>query len=316
MHRAATLTSTSRGLAALQHGLITSAQMRALGYSRDAIAGLVDRGALARTGTGLLRVVGTDGPGGPGSVQALTAVVLLSRTPIAVSHGSAARLWGFGELGEGWCDLTVEPGRHLRRHVDATYHLRALPPGSVAERSGLPVTDPVRTLADLALQRWDRALLTRFVDHLLKVRHVGVRDLLLGAERLGVHAGRAAVALLLAGHLEGARLDDTQAAIDREGWVRRIAAAAGLPPLVPQHGVDLGDRMVWIDLAFPSSMVAIEFDSWQWHAGRTRFDADRRRWDDLAAAGWRVVVLTSAMSEAEVVRRIARAVAASLQPTG
>ena len=53
---------------------------------------------------------------------------------------------------------------------------------------------------------------------------------------------------------------------------RRIAAllvGAGLPEPVRQHRVRLGNRTIRIDLCYPEQQVAIEFDGWEFHSGRT-----------------------------------------------
>ncbi|MDQ4119241.1 MAG: DUF559 domain-containing protein [Actinomycetota bacterium] len=47
-----------------------------------------------------------------------------------------------------------------------------------------------------------------------------------------------------------------------------------------------------IDVAFPAARVAIEIDSWAWHTDPERFQADRRKGNDLVAAGWTVLRFT------------------------
>lgn len=308
MHRSARLGPELLAVASGQHGVLSSRSLNQLGVSGKGIAGLVERGALERVGRGVLRLSGSE----PTFEQSLAIAVLTVGPPVAISHRSAARLWGFDELGYSGIDLTMPHSRRSRARFDATIYHSRVEAGDITARDALPVTTPMRTLADLVLEPSHTALLKRFVDYLLRTRHVTVRDLLLGVERLGsdpAHPGYAAVRRLLDLHLEGARLEGASPGSGGEAWVRRVAAAAGLPPLVAQHGVELGGRHIWIDLAIPNLQIAVEFDGYWIHAGRANFDSDRRRWDDLSAAGWRVVVITSAMSEAEVVERISRAVA-------
>lgn len=46
-----------------------------------------------------------------------------------------------------------------------------------------------------------------------------------------------------------------------------------------------------IDIALPGQMVAIEYDSWYWHADRA--DEDAARDEELLAAGWKVLHVKS-----------------------
>lgn len=71
-------------------------------------------------------------------------------------------------------------------------------------------------------------------------------------------------------------------------------------------------RSYVLDLADPDRRVAIEFDSVEFHSDRRAFEADRRKHNDLEAAGWRVLHVTWRMlveEPAEVLRRIRQLVA-------
>lgn len=56
-----------------------------------------------------------------------------------------------------------------------------------------------------------------------------------------------------------------------------------------RHGV-----VARVDLAIPTLRVAVEYDG-AWHALREQLEADRRRLNALAEAGWQVVHVTAAM---------------------
>ena len=86
--------------------------------------------------------------------------------------------------------------------------------------------------------------------------------------------------------------------------------------MVPQHVVRVGGRAVArVDLALPELKIAIEYDG-RWHRDVMQFEADRRRLNELTAAGWTVVFVTAellaqperlvATVRAEIVRRTAR----------
>jgi very-short-patch-repair endonuclease len=67
-------------------------------------------------------------------------------------------------------------------------------------------------------------------------------------------------------------------------------------------------------MAYPNLMIAIEFDGYEHHGSRYRFDADRDRYTELSLAGWLVVHVTSKTGRAQVLDQVARALAA--RPAG
>lgn len=69
-----------------------------------------------------------------------------------------------------------------------------------------------------------------------------------------------------------------------------------------------------IDLAFPAHRIAIEVDGWAWHSDVSRFRADRRKGNDLVAAGWTVLRFTwhDLQTPTEVVDRVRGATESSL----
>lgn len=71
----------------------------------------------------------------------------------------------------------------------------------------------------------------------------------------------------------------------------RALLAAGLPPPVPQYWISAAHARV--DLAYPPARIAIELDSFRWHAGRRPFDADRARGNRIVAA-WQLLRATPA----------------------
>ena len=66
----------------------------------------------------------------------------------------------------------------------------------------------------------------------------------------------------------------------------------------------LAGRKVRIDLAYPDQRIAIELDGWDAHRGRSSFDADRARSDDLIVAEWSPVTFTSSMTDEYLVSTV------------
>ncbi len=66
---------------------------------------------------------------------------------------------------------------------------------------------------------------------------------------------------------------------------------ATVPLVVVRDG---SDRFVArVDLALPELRLAIEYDG-AWHGDTRQFARDRRRLNELTAAGWRVLFVTAA----------------------
>jgi very-short-patch-repair endonuclease len=77
---------------------------------------------------------------------------------------------------------------------------------------------------------------------------------------------------------------------------------------VQQRRVRVGPRTYKPDLAYPDLKIAIEYDGWDSHRGRTSFDDDRERDMDLEDDDWRVLHFTSKSSRRSVVARVRTAI--------
>ena len=69
----------------------------------------------------------------------------------------------------------------------------------------------------------------------------------------------------------------------------------GLPEPIVNHRVRIGGKVRYLDLAWPESKVAVEFDGFVPHSTRRVFDDDRARQNDLVADGWTVFRVTAVM---------------------
>jgi very-short-patch-repair endonuclease len=79
-----------------------------------------------------------------------------------------------------------------------------------------------------------------------------------------------------------------------ETRTRLALLRAGLPSPVVNHKVRTAGRTFYLDLAYVSERVAVEYDGADHVADRTQMDGDRRRRRLLEDAGWRVITITSA----------------------
>jgi hypothetical protein len=237
----------------------------------------------------------------------VTGARLLVPPSAAFSGRTAAFLHGATELVPPGAPVEVSVPCGVRFGPVAGLRIRQvpLPDDDLTEVRGRRCTTPVRTAVDIARAE---PLLESVpaLDVLLARAIVGRGELDETALGLGATRGgrRAAKAAELASPL---------AESQPESRLRVLLALAG-HAAVPQHVVrDRDGRFVArVDLAFPEHRIAVEYDG-AWHGAPGQFARDRRRLNDLVAAGWTVIHVTAAdMHDPEqVVRRIRVALAAS-----
>jgi very-short-patch-repair endonuclease len=248
MGRNAPLDRAIVALAVRQHGVVTTAQLLDAGVGRRAIARRVARGWLIPRFRGVYQV-------GPVPAQHADemAAVLVCGEGAALSHQSAAAIWGFARR-----DRVV--------HVTVTRDVRSRPGVRVhrslsldaAVQDGLPLTRPARTLNDL------RRTLPN--DEVERARE------------------RAAMLGLVVP-------DDAPDGFTRSEAERRLTQlckAAGLPP--PRTNARVAGYEV--DAYWPAERLIVEVDGWAYHRTREAFERDRRKDAALQAAGYRVIRIT------------------------
>jgi hypothetical protein len=270
--------------AARQHGVISRSQLLAAGVGDDAIWRRVSSGLWTQLFPGVYAV-----PGAPASwKQDLMAACLWAGDGAAASHRAAAALLGLEGFPEGpleisGCRKTRRPRRKLLLHyVD-------LPSGHRTRKFGIPITTPARTLVDLAAvaaNRVERALDDALRKGLTSLPQLHRTFLLMeGRGRKGVGVVRTLLAQRNPGTLPSAS--------DFQARVRKLFAAAGLPPMVEEHEVWDGARFIArVDFAYPELLLAIEADGYASHSGRLDWQHDRARRNALTSRGWRVLHVT------------------------
>ncbi len=204
-----------------------------------------------------------------------------------VSHRSAAVVWGVSGFRPGPLEITVPAGRSGRNSLARVHRSDRLPARDSTTRQRIPVTRPARTIVDLA-GRVGPELLEEAVDDVLCRRLVPLDKLRRRADELGRRRGSRALRTVLEAWTPGA----LPAGVAEMRIVRRLLAA-GLPEPERQHEIRQdGELVARVDLAYPAERVAIELDSFRWHAGRGPFRSDRVRGNRIEAAGWRVLRAT------------------------
>jgi very-short-patch-repair endonuclease len=283
-------------IAGRQRGRIARRQLLAAGVTSGAIRWLETRGHLFR----VLRCVFAVGHTAPIPLGAETAALLAVGDDAALSHLSAASLWGLNAP-----DATIHVVVADRRGPalpGILVHRSSRLAGDQRIRYGLPVTSPARALLDIAPLVTDRELELAF-DRGVVDRIIRTADIAAVLSRAGGHPGRARLRSLLQ--------DDGPATMTRSEAEERMLAllrAADLP--LPEvnaraHGYEID--FLWREAGF-----AVEVDGFRFHSPRTAFERDRRKDIDLRRAGIDVMRVTWRQLEAEpyaVVARIAEALA-------
>src|SRR4051812_23122868 len=135
--------STAWALAARQHGVITRAQLLALGFTPAAIRHRLAKGRLHPIYPGVYAV------GRPelSELGSFMAAVLSAGEGAALSHVSAAVLWRIVKRGDR-SPIHVSTPRSRRGHQGIVIHRRT--DLKTTRRHDIPVTTPAETLIDLA----------------------------------------------------------------------------------------------------------------------------------------------------------------------
>jgi hypothetical protein len=257
-------------LAKEQHGIVARRDLLALGFSKDAIDHRIVTGRLHPVHRGIYAV------GFPVTTREghWMAAVLACGEGAALSHRSAAALWGFGRERSGWIDVSVRRQcRHRRGGIRARSR-PTLPSAHVGIQAGIPLTQPVRTLVDLATELDTRSL-ERVVNEADKRDFIDPDALRESLAEFTGEPGVCRLRTLLDRHTF--RLSDS----DLELLFHPIAASAGLPPAMTKAMVNGYE----VDFFWPALGLVVETDGRRYHRTPAAQARDRLRDQTHTAAG-------------------------------
>ena len=274
-------------VAEMQRGRVSRRQLAAVGIAQSTITRLAGSGRLRREHSGVFAV----GPDLDVPLADETAALLAVRVGAALSHHTAAILWGLRQPGsdDGLIHVTV-PGASVEDPDGVRVHRSTvLRPPDISLRECLPVTSAPRVLLDLVSVIGARET-ERALDRML-IQRVGtlgrVRELL---SRAGRHAGRTPLQEII-----NAYTTSTFTRSEAEERFLALIRRSGLPqPLV--NAKRLGYE---IDFLWPEQAVAVEVDGFAFHRTRDRFEADRGRDAVLRKAGFTVIRISWRQLERE-----------------
>ena len=292
-----------------QHGLITRAQARQLGFTVRQIEDRIERGQWLALRPGVYAVAGMP----PTRDQALLAVALAVQGSVAISHRSAAGLWTMtGMEKPDSIEVVTDVSRWARLEGVVGHRSRALFHEDLVDLRGIPVTSRARTLVDLSGAVSIGQLRRALEDSL---RHgLSLAALRRCAGRLPSGPGRrmTLVHTLLAERLPGYDPGDS----DLETRALRVLVGGGLPIPRQQVPVKVGGRRFKLDLAYPDLRVGIELDGWDTHHTLTAFHGDRERDALLASAGWVVAHFSARTADTQMVAAVGALLDRCARPTG
>jgi hypothetical protein len=179
-----------------------------------------------------------------------------------------------------------------------------LPASDITNRFEIPVTTIARTLLDLS-GVLDPATLGKVVDDALRRRYLTIKDL---ANRLAAcnRGGRRRL-LALKAIIETRGIEYVPGDTAWEDRVFNWIVESGLPIPDRQVWVTVNGKSYRVDMGYVDHKIAIEFDGYEWHHLRSKFDSDRERITDLQLAGWLVLSFTSKSSKEHIIESIKHA---------
>jgi len=272
--------ATVTAIAGEQWAVITWRQLRDAGLAKSTIGRRVRRRRLHRVHVGVYALVPPEALAPEGR---WLAAVLACGTEAALSHRSAAVLWGLLDDDGEAPDVTA-PVNGPRDVKGVVLHRSRNLAGNVTRRRGIPVTTLERTLADLA------DVVARPVLHRAAQQAEFHRRTIGPAGDPWRHAnGRRGAPNLRSLPLLRARVGMTWSELEHR--MLRLCRQAGLPE--PESNQQVAGKRV--DFVWRRQRLVVETDGGQAHLTAAAFEEDRRRDVELLIAGWRVARFTWAM---------------------
>ena len=263
-------------MAARQHGVVTRAQLLAAGLMPDAVDHRLSVGRLRPLHQGVYLLGPILAP------LAREMAALLACGPGAVlSHRTAAALWELLPRDASIVEVSIPQNRRTTRPSVRAHAVQMLPADEVTRRHGLPVTAAGRTVLDLAGAAGSREL-ERALAHALRSGLTNSAELRALIARYRRRRGNGRLLRALGGAdpaFTRSRAEDLFLALIRKA---RLAA--------PETNVQVAGHEV--DFFWPAERFVVEIDGFAFHSSSEKFETDRSRDAELAAAGIRVIRVT------------------------
>ncbi|HEX3539485.1 MAG TPA: hypothetical protein VHT75_03490, partial [Acidimicrobiales bacterium] len=282
-------------LASRQFSVFATTQAYELGVSNSMLDRAVARGWIRSERLGVWVVTGA----APSPWRATYAAALAAGPHAAIAHASAGKIHGLYGIVAERPELTV-PWNVVRKLEGVTTHRsRTLEVDDLQTHHGVKVTNPVRTIIDLA-GCIREPLLGKMLDEAARARLATPEQILARLESLrrGVR-GRAELARAL-----GLRVGEGHPDSALEQRVIRLVKRF-YPGYVLHHQVTVEGRVFVLDIAWPDRKIDGEVDGRLVHTSRSRFEQSSLRNNVLARNGWRIVHFTYGMDDRTILAQLA-----------
>ena len=288
MTAAHTLDVEIAALAARQHGVVSRAQLLAIGMGRGAIHHRVTASLMHPVHRGVFAI----GHTALAKEGLWLAAVLAGGDGARLGRRSAAALYGMRPASPARVEVIVPRRRRKRtgiRFLEAT-----LQPDEVTVLRGIPVTDPARTLLDLAA-----VLRPHQLEH--AINETEHRRLVseLSLEALLARYPRRKGTVALRAILERRAIGRTRTRNDLEAALIAVVDEHGLPRPATNQMIELPTGWAEGDAVWFDQRLVVELDGYETHGTRHAFEDDRARDRELQAQGWRTARITSRQLETD-----------------
>jgi very-short-patch-repair endonuclease len=244
-------------IAARQHGVVSGGQLQSARLGRQAIYRRLQAGRLHRLHRGVYAVGHTN----LSFEGRCLAAALAVGGEAAVSHRSAAVVWGILRAHDGRIDVTVPGnGGRRKRHGITVHRSHSLIAAVTTRRNGIAVTKPARTLRDLH-RTSPQPVFQAAVRRALDLRLISNDELRADAD------------------------------LTRSELERRFLSLCSRHRLSPPE-VNARVDQYEVDFLWREQKVIVEADSWRHHGHRAAFESDRGRDARLQSLGFRVLRFT------------------------
>ena len=286
-----------RGVAELadrQWGVLSLAQLRALGLGARAVQRRAAAGRLHRVHRGVYavghRVLRVEGR--------RLAAVLACGPGAVLSHRTAAAHWGLLVTHQVGIDVTGPRSRQGASGI-RLHSFRSLDAQDTTWHEGIPITTVHRTLLDLAATarpaELERALAQAM--HLQLYDQRAIDDVI---ARSNGHRGTKVLAQATRRPMQ----------VTRSEWedrMLRLVRGAGLPEPTCNESLHVPDHgECKPDFSWAAHSLIVETDGWESHRTLAAFRSDRAKDAALTAAGHRVLRFTWDVDDATILRRLRR----------
>lgn len=268
-------------IAASQFGLVDISQARRAGLSDRQIQGRVSRGSWHRFYPGVFALAGV-----PASFeQRALAAALYAGRGAAVAFEAAGYLWGLLETEPEIVDLWTPrgigaPGLRIHR-------ARTLVRGDITRLGPIPITDPARTIIDLASMLEEPTL--------EEVLHTGTSRGMPSRQRLERRLGAVGSQGRRGPRLISDLLSLCPGRTPESLWETRFfrdLRTLGKPYPVPQYPFSYRRERFRHDFFYLEERFGIECDSREGHLAPRDFERERRKLNALQHMPWKVLHVT------------------------